>query len=320
MRKFLLTLFFTPIVLLLSAQTEPPIIDLSAPPKNEAPPKPWTNELQAGINLNQAAYSQNWTSGGVTSVAVSTFLNGKANRKWDRSEWENSLQLLYGNIRNKDEALKKNADRIFLESKYAFRLHKHLNAFGSLTFMSQFADGYEFYRNKDSAGVEVGAEQSRKISSFMAPAYLTEAIGLEYKPVNYFSAQFGLGAFRQTFVTNQSLYSISGNDSLVLYGVDKGQNMRNQVVFQFVANFDKEIMKNIFLKARYMTVVDYYNLKSEAIVQRLDASLTAKVNKYINVNISGVVLYDIDQDKDVQYSQVLSLGILYGINNQPKNK
>jgi hypothetical protein len=79
-------------------------------------------------------------------------------------------------------------------------------------------------------------------------------------------------------------------------------------------------MKNIFLKARYMTVVDYYNLKSDAIVQRLDASLTAKVNKYINVNISGVVLYDIDQDKDVQYSQVLSLGILYGINNQPKNK
>jgi hypothetical protein len=284
------------------------------------PPSPWVNSMQTGINLNQAAYSDNWKAGGANSMAVSVFLNAKSFRKWDRAEWSNDLQLLYGNIQNKGDKLKKSADRIFLESKYAYRIHDYLNAFGSVNFMSQFADGYEYYHAKDSNDQDIGPELSRRISGFMAPGYLTEAIGLEYKPLSYFSAQFGVGAMRQTFVLDQSLYSIPGNDSLVLYGVEKGAKMRNQVAFQFVANFDKEIMKNIFLKARYMNLFDYQNLNGQGIVTRLDATLTAKVNKYINVNVTGVLLYDFDQDKDLQYSQVLSLGILYGISNQPDKK
>lgn len=100
----------------------------------------------------------------------------------------------------------------------------------------------------------------------------------------------------------------------------RGENMRNQIVFQFVANFDKEIAKNMFLKARYMAVADYAKLNGQGIVHRLDANLTAKVNRYINVNLAGVILYDYDQDVDVQFSQVLSLGILYGLSNQPKKQ
>jgi hypothetical protein len=322
MNKQLLTvLLSSALSMSVMAQTTPPTAPAPPPPpgaaENMAPVKPWTMDLQTGLNLNQASYSDNWKAGGTNSVAISVFLNGKANRKWDRSEWSNDLQLLYGNIQNKGQDLKKNADRIFFESKYAYRLHNHWNAFGSINFMSQFADGYEYYFNKDSAGVEYGAEQSRRISGFLAPGYLTEAIGLEYKPVSYFSAQFGLGALRQTFVIDQSLYDIPGNDSTLLYGVKRGENMRNQIVFQFVAAFDKEIMKNIFLKARYLGILDYERLDSKYLVSRLDASLTAKVNRFINVNLTGVILYDFDQDKDVQFSQVLSLGILYGISNQP---
>lgn len=302
------------------AQTNPVPVTPAEPTPNEAPPKPWSLSGQAGINLNQAAYSDNWKAGGSSAIAASTFLNAKAIRKWDRSEWTNDLQLLYGNIRNKGEDVKKNSDRIFFESKYAYRLRDHWNAFASINFMSQFDDGFEYYHAKDSLDKDIGPELRRRQSGFLAPGYLTEAVGIEYKPVPYFSAQFGLGALRQTFVIDQSLYDIPGNDSMLLYGVERGENMRNQVVFQFVANFDKEIMKNIFLKARYMNLFDYGNLTSQGIVTRFDATLTAKVNKYINVNLTGVILYDFDQDKDVQYSQVLSLGVLYGISNETKAK
>jgi hypothetical protein len=302
------------------AQTTPAPIKPAEPTPNTDIPKPWNSSFQTGINLNQASYSDNWKAGGNTSIAGSAFFNGKATRKWDRSEWTNDVQLLFGNIRNKGESIKKSSDRIFLESKYAYRLHKDWNAFASVTFMSQFADGYEYYHAKDSLDKDIGPELSRRISGFLSPGYLTEAIGLEYKPVPYFSAQFGLGALRQTFVIDQSLYDIPGNDSLVLYGVNRGDNFRNQVVFQFVANFDKEIMKNIFLKARYMNLFDYQNLTGPGIVTRFDGTLTAKVNRFINVNLTGVILYDFDQDKDLQYSQVLSLGILYGLSNQPAAK
>ncbi|MES2560087.1 MAG: DUF3078 domain-containing protein [Bacteroidota bacterium] len=285
------------------------------------PPSPWKREMQAGVNINQATYSDNWKSGGVNSIAIGTFLNAKADYRTEKYDWTNDLQLLYGNIQNKGQNMRKNADRIFLESKFAYRLTKNWSAFGSATFMSQFDAGYEYYRLKDSTGKEYGEELSNRISSFMSPGYLTEAIGIEYKPVEYFSAQFGLGALRQTFVTDQTLYdkyAPTEDKYNELYGVKRGEYMRNQVVFQFVANFDKEVLKNIFVKARYMAVIDYAKINGQGIVHRLDANLTAKVNRFVNVNLAGVILYDYDQDQDVQFSQVLSLGILYGISNEPK--
>jgi hypothetical protein len=213
--------------------------------------------------------------------------------------------------------MRKNADRIFFETKYSYKFSSQWALFASANFMSQFDAGFTYFRLKDSTGTEFGEEQSRRISDFMAPAYLTEALGLEYKPVSYFSAQLGVGALRQTFVLDETLYTTPGNDSTIQYGVKRGENIRNQAVFQFVANFDKEIMKNVTLKARYLALADYEKLNNQGIVQRLDASLVAKVNKYINVNLTTVLLYDFDQDKDWQYSQVLALGILYTIKNTP---
>lgn len=289
--------------------------------QESTPTTPWKRELQTGVNINQATYSENWRSGGVNSIAVGAFLNAKAEYRTEKYDWTNDLQLLYGNVQNKGQSMRKNADRIFLESKFAYRLTENWSAFGSATFMSQFDAGFEYYKLKDATGKEYGDELSTRISGFLSPGYLTEALGVEYKPVTYFSAQFGLGALRQTFVTDQTLYDkYAPTDAKYneIYGVKRGEKMRNQIVFQFVANFDKEIAKNMFLKARYMAVADYAKLNGQGIVHRVDANLTAKVNKYINVNLAGVILYDYDQDKDVQFSQVLSLGILYGISNQPK--
>jgi hypothetical protein len=177
--------------------------------------------------------------------------------------------------------------------------------------MSQFDAGFEYT-------LVNGAERSKRISAFLAPGYLTEALGFEYKPVKYFSAQFGLGALRQSFVTDQSLYNnydSTAKEFNELYGVKRGENMRNQVIFQTVLTFDKEVMKNVNIKARYMGLLDYNRLDSKYIVSRLDVSITAKVNKYISTNLNGVLLYDFDQDKDVQYSQVISLGVLYTFGN-----
>jgi hypothetical protein len=63
-------------------------------------------------------------------------------------DWTNDMQLLYGNVQNKRQSMRKNADRIFLESKFAYRLSKNWSAFGSVTFMSQFAAGFEYFKLK----------------------------------------------------------------------------------------------------------------------------------------------------------------------------
>lgn len=56
----------------------------------------------------------------------------------------------------------------------------------------------------------------------------------------------------------------------------KGEKMRNQTVFQFVVNFDKEIMKDLVLKARYMGLADYEKLNGQGIVRSLMQTLLLK--------------------------------------------
>ncbi len=78
---------------------------------------------------------------------------------------------------------------------------------------------------------------------------------------------------------------------------------------QLVANFDKEVAQNLNLKFRYLLFANYKNLG--AIDHRLDANLTAKINKYWNVNLGAIMIYDQDQSLDVQLAQSLSIGFLY---------
>ena len=100
-----------------------------------------------------------------------------------------------------------------------------------------------------------------------------------------------------------------------LYGLQKpGDNIRNQFVFQFLANVDKNIFENVNLKARYSALMDYFRFGvSNGIVHRFDANLTMKVNKYLSTNVQAVLFRDYDQDPNWQFSQILSMGLLYKI-------
>lgn len=303
MRKIIATaLFFT--ALYSQAQTE------ESTPK---PIGPWQNDLQLGINLNQSSFSDNWKAGGVNSSAATGFLNAKAYYKKEKTTFENDLQLQYGNTRLQGKGLQKNADRIFMNSKYGRDISKHWNLFASANFISQFDAGYEYF--------DTGSFSQRRISDIFSPAYLTEALGLEYKPTSYFSAQFGLIGLRHSIVLDQELYNKynpTQEKYNLLYGVERGQKIRTQMVGQLVVNFDKEIMKNLFLKMRYQGVMDYERINHQGIVSRFDGSIVAKVNKLITVNLTVAVLYDYDQDEDIQYSQVMSIGLLYRLTNMEK--
>jgi hypothetical protein len=56
-------------------------------------------------------------------------------------------------------------------------------------------------------------------------------------------------------------------------------------------------------------------LELKKIDHRLEATLSAKVNKFIAVGLGGILLYDFDQDSGAQLSQVFNLGFSYSIQN-----
>lgn len=266
----------------------------------------WTRSIQTGINLNQASFSNNWKGGGVNSIAVGLLLNARANYETENTSFVNEVQLLYGVVNNEGQSLRKTSDRIFLDSKYGYKFSSKWNAFFSLNFQSQFGKGFKY--SEDVLGREV----ETLISTFMAPGYLTSSLGIEYKPVTYFWMRFGLGTLRQTFVLDENLYLTEPSN----YGVEIGNQVRNEVAFQFIADFNKDIAENLNLQTRFTAFGNYHTL--HAIDTRIDVLLTAAVNKFINVNFSGTILYDEDMDTEIQYSQGLSLGISFSFSEFPE--
>lgn len=259
----------------------------------------WKTWVSFGLNVNQASFSDNWSGGGVNSLALGSLFNYKTDyTKGDRN-FVSEIIMQYGRLKNKDQLERKTNDRIFFDNKVALKLSKSWYFFGSLNFESQFDEGFAY--SKNAAGQEVRT----LISRFMSPGYLTESIGFEYKPSKVFWLRIGTGTARQTFVLDTGIYRTNPKN----FGVEPGSRFRNELAFQLVTSIDKDISSNLNLKSRYALFANYEQLNN--IDNRLDLTLTARVTRLINVSLAGVALYDDDTDNEIQSSQALSFGLMY---------
>jgi hypothetical protein len=290
----------------------------------------WKKKAQFGVGFNQASFSDNWKAGGISSVALGGFLNADANYLKGKISWDNSLRSEYGIVKNKGQNLRKNVDRILIDSKLGYKWTKSWNFFASTNFLSQFDAGFEYDRNFKDASGNVVAVRDNLVSKLFAPAFLTEAAGLEFKPVKFFWARFAVASMRQTFVleerfNNNRALDLNGNgiinepadgfDSKVNYGAKEGENFRNELgLITIEADFNKEIAQNLILQAHYWSFTTYENPAATDI--RVELALIAKINKFANVKLSGIFLYDQDQDFKPQYAQALTLN--FAMNFQSK--
>ncbi|RZM29276.1 MAG: DUF3078 domain-containing protein [Pedobacter sp.] len=273
----------------------------------------WKTTTAIGIDLNQGAFSKNWKAGGVNSMALGGMINYRAAYAKDSYSYTSDLRLEYGKIKNKEQLPKKTKDRLFWDHKAGLQLSKSWFFFGSVTLETQFDRGYVYYRDGENK------ERDQLISKFFSPAYLTESIGFEYKPVAYFSTRLGTGTAKQTFVTDMDAlihadtsrnHKVTKNE---FYGVPTDKNFRNELAFQITSTFgEKQIAKNLFLYARYNMFIPY-DRPLVHVDHRLDVTLKAKINRFMNVQLNGVGIFDKDSDNEVQASQNLSMGIAFSL-------
>jgi hypothetical protein len=302
-RFLALSLIFSSVVTLIQAQVVKPDT-LSN----------WRKKFLVNLNVNQAAFSSNWKGGGVNSIGLNGLLNYMANYSKNRDSWDNQIDLAYGFVNNSGQGYRKTIDRLYLDTKYGYKLNDDWGLFASLNFASQFAEGHRY--DKDVNGVE----QATLISDFLAPAFITLAVGAEYHPVDYFTVRISPFAPRVTIVRDPERF-IPAVDPVAPYGVEPPDETRFEwLAFQLLAEFNKDIAKNLNLKWRYLMFANYETLEMKTIDHRLDLMLNAKVNQFITVGLGGILLYDYDQDTGAQVSQVFNLGFAYSIQNYEEPK
>lgn len=268
----------------------------------------WKKTFRAGLNLNQSSFTSNWKGGGTNSLGYNTFLNYKANYKGAHNSWDNEIDFQYGMINNQGQGTRKTLDRIFLDTKYGHALSAKWDFALSANLLSQFAPGYKYLKSKSNSDSLV------KLSDFFAPAFVTAGIGFEYHPVSYFKLRLSPLAPRLTVVNDVARFV--NTDNPTPYGLSPNRTARMEwLAFQMLAEFDKEIFKNVSLKWRYIFFADYQKLSAEQLYHRLDLNLTAKMGRFVNLNFGTILLYDHNQENGLQVSQAFSVGMLYTFQN-----
>lgn len=265
---------------------------------------------QFGINFSQASFN-NWQGGGINSWSIGALYNKRSEFYKNKGAFIGDVQLQLGTVNNMGQRPAKSIDRLFMEAKYSHKINPRINWFGTINFLTQFANGV-VYENDGQP-----TEQKRTISGFLAPGYLSEGFGLEYKPVSYFVIQLGGATVRQTFVLNNSVFRdfTEFNKTEEAYGVADGKRVLTEIGFQVIAALDKDVVKNVNLKCRYQAFQAYSAKKGLPNTNTIDHNLnlitTAKVNRYLNVNFTLLAIYDKDQIDKFQISQAFAAGLLF---------
>jgi len=151
----------------------------------------------------------------------------------------------------------------------------------------------------------------------MAPGYFQLAIGLSYKPADYFSVLLSPIGSRLTVVNDQRLSDEGA------YGVEKGKASLFQAGASVNALFKKDIVKNVNLMSK-LDLFSNYLKNPENIIVNWENLIILKVNKYISVNFAAMLIYDdniayIDPDDGIQrgartqFMETFTVGFAYSL-------
>lgn len=262
---------------------------------NDTIAKTWKTGGLFTLNVAQGTLS-NWIGGGDKfNLSVLGFLNLYAFYKQGRHIWDNNLDLGYGFTKTTSLGQRKVDDRIDLYSKYGYEIAPKWYLSALLNFRTQFAKGYTY--SKDSLDRDVKTLSS---ASF-APAYLLLSLGIDYRPVDYFSVFISPITERLVFVTNDSLSAVGS------YGVDPGKKVKSEIGAFLSAKFNKEVAKNIVYTSR-LDLFSNYQRNPQNVDLYFTNVLALKVNRFISANITLDLLYDDDAIKKLQVRELFGAG------------
>lgn len=157
----------------------------------------WQAKSIFGLNGTQTSFI-NWSAGGRNNVSALAFIDFSLKYQKEEIKWSNDIKLALGGLKFVDstgmkEGLQKTDDRIDLATSFGYEFKKKW--FYTLVggFKTQSLDGFNF------------PNDSVRVSKFMAPGYLSFALGIEYAPSKNFNLFISPVAAKITYVRDQTL-------------------------------------------------------------------------------------------------------------------
>jgi len=266
--------------------------------------KSWNFGGLASLNFSQVSLT-NWAAGGRSSTSGVAIFNVFGNYKKDNLSWENSLDMGYGLLKEQDNETVKSNDKLDFNSKFGIKETEKLYYSTLFNFKTQFAPGYTYPNTTDA------------ISRFLAPAYMTLSVGMDYKPNKILSFFVSPLTGKMTIVSDNNLSDQGA------YGVDPGKTVRMEVGSFVKMELKTEIMKNVSINTKVDLFSNYLD-NPENIDINWDLLINMKINDYLSANLITNLIYDddikiaFDENNDgvsessgprVQFKEMFGLGL-----------
>ena len=252
----------------------------------------WIPTAATGLNINQIALG-NWTRGG--DNAISWTLSGTLGLKYLTDDWgfKNNLNLSYGRTKLGGADFITNDNDFYLETVLSRKINWAVDPYISNTIRTPITTGYNY---KVSPVVS--------IADFLDPGYLTQSIGFVYNKVSGFTSRLGF-AVQEVFTKKYSaLYNIDPESGVV-------KNFRVETGLESVSTAEYTIAENLLYKGNLRLFTRYKSLDVWDV--RWDNALIAKINDFLNVNLTYLFIYEKAQSPTAQMKESLQLGFTYAI-------
>ena len=268
-------------------------------------PLPWKLLGTGTIGFTQTALS-NWAKGGESSLSVLLIGRYSANYSKKNIKWENLAEFRLGTFTSKSRGIEKNDDKLEFQSRVGYSAFKKWYYSAESNFRTQVAKGYK-YPDKDNP-----------ISAFLAPAYLTFSVGMDFKPNKDFSLFLSPFTSKTTFVKDTALIDPTH------FGLEAGTTRLWEPGAIAKLNWHYKIKDDMFYDTR-AEVFNNYRYPFQKFNVDWEQTIVMQITRHINARINTQVIYDynvkfpitdetgktIDQKAKWQFKELFTLGFNY---------
>ena len=281
--------------------------------KKEAAKGPWTKATNLSLLFNQAAFNNQWQSGGTSNYAANFGLTHDANYSKEKITWDNRIVIDYGIANQKDqEFTRKTNDRFELSSLVGKEIKQtpwYYSFF--LNARTQLTSGYDFGEDEDGNPIRT------ETTKILSPGYFQAGLGMLWKKSDNLKLNIAPATARLILVNSQftnvgqSQSAIDAFNQIGYFGVKANEASR----FEFgaaIGGYGKfTLSKNVVMENVLNLYSNYLeDLKNVDIDYTI--SIVMSVNKWITANVAFQAIYDDNAAKGFQIREALGVGLTYG--------
>jgi len=258
---------------------------------------PWLYEGAENIQLSQV-YLANWVKGGESSISVLSDLRLKAIYKVDKYTWENYGIHKIGFVGQQESKTRINDDLLELNSKFGLNASEKWYYSAFTNFKTQFFNGYE---SSDK-------EKETPISGFFSPAYMTFAVGMDFKAKKHdFSLMISPLTAKLTMVLD------TGKVDQTRYGIAEGKKVESLNGGSIVNSFRWKINEDFVLNSNLSAFYQYFARSGEEkqVQFEWETIFNMRINVWLSTRILAHMRYYSNESDKLQFKENLSLSFVY---------